>query len=122
MTTLVLTAQRIVPHIGIKDRIARMEDIFLAVNARGFLTMALIGLLAASAAGYIVLMAHSFNLGIRLRSLATAADIEERAVKNLDMALREREADFPLRYQTALEGMDKVSSVIYLESGSVAMR
>ena len=122
MTALLLTAQKIVPYISIKNHIAEMQDIFFAVNARGLLTMAASGLMALGIAGYIALVGHSFNLGIQLRAAGNALSEEERAVKNLDVALREREANFSVRYQAALEGMDKVSAVIYLESGSVAMR
>ncbi len=122
MTVLVLAAQKIIPRVSIKDRIVRIEDVFLALNARGLLTMALGGLMAAGVAGYIILVAHSFNLGMQLRAVGAAAAEEERAVKNLDVAVREREANFTLRYQTALQGMDTVSSVVYLQAGNVAMR
>jgi len=84
--------------------------------------MALLGLMAIGVAGYVALMAHSFNLGMQLRAAGASLSEEERAVKNLDVAVREREANVAVRFQTALEGMDKVSSVVYLEAGSVAMR
>lgn len=122
MTALVLVAQTIIPRASIKNRMTRIEDVFLALNVRGFLTMVLLGLMAAGIAGYIALVAHSFNLGIQLRAAGAAAAEEERLVKNMDAGLREREANFAVRYQTALQDMDTVSSVLYLQAGSVAMR
>lgn len=122
MTTLILTAQKIIPHIGIKSRIAGMQGTFLVLNARGLLSVALLGLMAVGVAGYISLVVYSFNLGMQLRAAVAIQSGEERAVKNLDIAAREREANFAVRYQAALEGMDNVSAVIYLEGGSVAMR
>lgn len=122
MTALVLAVQKIVPRVSIKDRIARIEDTFLALNARGLLTMALAGLMAIGVAGYIALVAGSFNLGMQLRAAGVAATEEDRAVKNLDVAVREREANFAVRYQAALQDMDTVSSVVYLQAGNVAMR
>ncbi len=122
MTTFILATQRIVPSVGIQSRIARGRDIFLAMNARGLLTMALLGLAAIGVAGYAASVAYSFNLGVQLRAAAGRAAQEERAVKNLEVALLEHEANFAVRNRVTLEGMDVVSSVIYLESGSVAMR
>lgn len=117
---MILTAQKIVPYAGIRSRVARMEEYFLAINARGLVTMLSLGVLVAGVAGYLVLLGHTFNVGIRLRAAAADKVAEERSVKNLDLALREREANFAVQYQHALEGMDKVSSLTYLESGSVA--
>lgn len=120
MTTLILTAQKIVPYAGIRSSAARMEEYFLAINARGLVTILFLGMLVAGVVGYLVLLGHTFNAGIRLRAAAADEAAEERSVKNLDLALREREANFAVQYQTALEGMDKVSSLTYLEPGNVA--
>ena len=122
MTTLIVTAQRIVPQIGIKNRIARMEEVFLAMNARGFLTGALLGLMVVGVAGYVALVAYSFNLGMYLRTVGTSAVGEDRAVKNLAVVVHEREANFSAEHQAALGEMDVVSSVSYLQADSVAIR
>ena len=120
MTTLPLTAQRIIPYVSVRSRAARVEDYFLVLNARGLLTILSLGVIIAGVIGYLSLVGHTFHLGIQLRAAAAEEMGEERSVKNLDVALREREANFTSRYQAALEGMDKVSSLKYLEPGSVA--
>ena len=120
MTTLLLTAQRIIPYVSIRSRATRVEDYFLVLNARGLLTMFSLGIIVAGATGYLSLLGHTFHLGVQLRAAVADEMGEERSVKNLDVALREREANFTSRYQAALEGMDKVSSLKYLEPGSVA--
>lgn len=122
MTTLMLTAQRIVPQMGIKNRIARMEGIFLAMNARGFLTGALLGVMGIGIIGYVALVAYSFNLGMYLRTVGASALGEDRVVKNLDVAVREHEAHFSVQHQEVLREMDTVSSVLYLHADNVAMR
>lgn len=121
MTTLLLTAQVITPRIGIRRRCTDIQERFLVVNRRGLVTMFLIGCLIAGIAGYVILLSQSFDLGMRLRGAGVSAAEEEREVKNLDVALREEEANFALRHEAALADMDTVSSVTYLESGSVAL-
>lgn len=120
MTTLLLTAQRAIPRISIRSRALEIEDYFLALNARGLLTLFLIGVMAAGIIGYLALLGHTFNLGMRLRTAVSEQAGEERSVRNLDVALREREANFAIRYHDTLAGMDKVSSLKYLEPDSVA--
>ena len=121
MTTLLLTVQKIVPPISIRIRVARLEDYFFTMNARGVLTLLSLGVLLAGIAGYLGLLGHMFHLGIQLRAASANEVQEERNVKNLELALREREANFMIRYQNEIKDMEKVSSLTYLESGSVAI-
>lgn len=122
MTMLMLTAQRVIPEIGIKNRITRINSAFLMMNARGVLTMAMLGLMAVGIAGYVALVVYSFNLGMYLRTAVASVSGEDRAVKNLAVLVHEREANFSAEHQVILGEMDAVSSVSYLQAGSVAMR
>lgn len=123
MTALAIAAQKIIiPRFSAADHAAKVRNAFGAINARGALTLILCGLLGASIAGYVALVAYSFNRGVQLRAGSAAVAQEERLVKNLEMELRAREANFAAEHHAALQDMDTVSSVAYLQAGSVAMR
>jgi|GEM_PF-1828801 hypothetical protein len=121
MTALLSSIQHIVPYGGAKNRLGLFAGYFAAANARGALSAGLLAVAVLAVGGYVALVGYSFNLGLRLRDAAAEEARGEREVKSLEVAVREREADFAERHRAELDAMDTVSAVTYLEGDSVAM-
>lgn len=122
MTALLLASQRIFFQASPHARAAGMGMRFHAINRRGVVTGACLVIAALGVGVYIFMLVSTFGLGIQLRKITEAHMAEERGVKELEMALRSREANFALRYAPILDAMDEVSSIVYLDSDGVAMK
>lgn len=121
MTTLLLASQKIFFQASPYAFAASLGERFTALNRRGIATAACLTVLAVGIGLYVSMLISTFGLGIRLREIGIAEATGEREVKDLEMALRSREVNFTVRYASILEGMDEVSSIIYLDSDGVAM-
>ena len=77
--------------------------------------------MASGVAVYIVSLVVSFHLGIELRAIRAQVAERVRQTIQLEIALREQEADFAQRHADTLGRMEKISSVKYLAPESVAI-
>lgn len=121
MTALLLASQKIFFQASPRGRAVFLGKRFAALNRRGIATAVCLAVGALGIGLYVFMLVSTFSLGIQLREIGVAEVAGEREVKDLEMALRSREANFAVRYASILEHMDKVSSIIYLASDGVAL-
>ncbi len=121
MTTLLLASQRIFFQASPRSRMASLGESFAALNRHGTATAMSLALIALGIGIYVSMLVSTFSIGIRLRQTAAAEADAHREVKDMEMSLRSREANFAARYAPILEDMDEVSAIIYLDSDGVAM-
>ena len=121
MTTLLLASQKIFFRASPPGRVAFFGGRSHSMNRRGRATAACLAVIAVGIGLYVFMLISTFGLGVQLREIGVAEAARKREVKDLEMALRSREVNFAVRYTSILDGMDKVTSIIYLDSDGVTM-
>ena len=117
MTTLTAEQKRFFSAAsgsGLRLRADALLRLLRAANAKSTVTLAVMLAVVLGVGAYLVLLGSSFHLGIALRSAAAREAQEERAVKDLEVTLREEEGNLMARHPAILGAMERVDAVKYL--------
>lgn len=113
MTTFVLAHRKIsspIPGEGL--RVVRERSASLLGNPMLAVTLA-VGI-AVGAGAYIAMLFVSFDLGVRLHHASAAYERQGEELKRMEVIGQEREAQFSMRHNAFLEGMERIVTLKYL--------
>lgn len=120
MTIIALTLQRLI-SLRVASPLARAQDVFSRINARGIVTIGCGVVIGSAIAMYLGAMAMLFHRGLQVQDASRVITRLEQDLLTSEIRLQERDAGFMQDHEAILQSMEKISSINYLSLESVAM-